>query len=371
MKSLVSQTLVLSHSQPRRTVEGNVAPHRLRPCSERPASPRGFTLVELLVVIAIIGILVALLLPAVQAAREAARRTQCINNQKQMALATLNYADAKNELPPIYVTTEERWRLPADAPNPTNPNVIHGFHVHILPFMEYQPIYDQYNFSVYWHDAANKEVIATDIPEFICPTAPSVAERKGVNVGGGVFVTTLPGGFADYGINGRLLPQRRCTVLGNGVEDRPDWSGLFTGGAIFALSWGYDCPGDPPGHQKPLPGQTGHTKLKQCTDGLSHTIMYSPDAGRPLKYEDGELKSGSTGGARWADPDHEWWSHDLCAGLNTLMNCHNNNENYSFHYGGGVYSFGDGSVRFLTDNLPLDLQLSLITRAGEDIVQAF
>ena len=97
---------------------------------------KGFTLVELLVVIAIIGILVALLLPAIQAAREAARRTQCYNNMKQFALAAQNYHDAYKKFP--------RFTYPK-----TGLSHWQGFSAHVmfLPYIEQQGIYDQ----VYWH----------------------------------------------------------------------------------------------------------------------------------------------------------------------------------------------------------------------------
>src|SRR4051794_6251308 len=109
--------------------------------AERRILKRGFTLVELLVVIAIIGILVALLLPAVQAAREAARRSQCVNNLKQITLAMLNYEGAKKQLPVLYTFLNPHTK--ADAP-------AHGIHIWILPYMEYQPVYDQYDFTKLW-----------------------------------------------------------------------------------------------------------------------------------------------------------------------------------------------------------------------------
>ena len=93
------------------------------------------------------------------------------------------------------------------------------------------------------------------------------------------------------------------------------------------------------------------TKFKQCVDGLSHTIMYTPDAGRPDYYQDGHLVSdGATlqqlqlldsdgtprdwTGSRWASPDTEFWSHNICAGGTSMINCNNSNEIYSFHPGG-------------------------------------
>src|ERR1700716_3552385 len=95
----------------------------------RDGGNAGFTLVELLVVIAIIGILVALLLPAVQAAREAARRTQCQNNLKQITIATLNFENARGILPVLYTFLN---------PHTKNSSPAHGVHIWILPFMEYQ-----------------------------------------------------------------------------------------------------------------------------------------------------------------------------------------------------------------------------------------
>jgi type II secretory pathway pseudopilin PulG len=303
-------------------------------------------------VIAIIGILVALLLPAIQAAREAARRSQCSNNLKQMTLATLNYENAKQELPPIYVYIDDDQNKPK-----------HGFHVYILPYMEYQGLADQYRDNLRWFDEPNKTLALTNIPEFVCPTAPAPSERP--NAG-----STAPiGGYADYGINGRLSPQSRCTLLASGTKDRPDWSGLFTGGEAFSTgNWAVDCPSDPPGSQKPLPKQTGKTYLRLATDGLSHTIMFSPDAGRPFNFEDGQLLPGVAGGSQWADPAHEWWSHDLCRGATSIMNCNNRDENYSFHIGGGMYSLADGSVQFISDNIDLDPMISLVTRSGDDLI---
>ncbi len=115
----------------------------------------GFTLVELLVVIAIIGVLVALLLPAVQMARESARRAQCSNNLRQLSLATHMYHDAHKCLPPGYTST-------------TN----FSTHAYLLPFLEQDALQKMINFSVKWNDPLNVAPIAKKVPGFICPSDP-------------------------------------------------------------------------------------------------------------------------------------------------------------------------------------------------------
>src|SRR3984893_10986424 len=124
---------------------------------------RGFTLVELLVVIAIIGVLVALLLPAIQAAREAARRTQCRNNLKQLAIALHNYHDARKILPPsIEIAFNER-------PESTV-KYISNWIIMVLPYMEQQNVYDQFNFTKYTSDPINRLARGADIPSLQCPS---------------------------------------------------------------------------------------------------------------------------------------------------------------------------------------------------------
>jgi len=328
-----------------------------------PATRRryAFTLVELLVVIAIIGILVALLLPAIQSAREAARRSQCTNNLKQMTQAALNFENAKKELPPIYVaTTDQDWLPPSVVPKPGGGDyTLHGNHIYLLPYMEYQAAYDRYQFGVKWNDALNKLATEIDISEFVCPSAPQRSGRW----------------IADYGINGRVQPGSACILMAAGVPDRYDWSGLFSGGEIYA-----DDIKDCAGTIVERPGQKGHSPIKFCTDGLSHTIMYSPDEGRPDPYFLGAFNpaayakthfgSQTVTGSRWADPDSEWWAGDLCEGSTQMMNCMNDNENYAFHPGGCMYSFGDGSVRFIQEEVDTNTFISLITRAGEDKLEA-
>lgn len=124
-----------------------------------PVRNRGFTLVELLVVIAIIGVLVALLLPAVQAAREAARKVQCLNNLKQIGIALHNYHDSLLTLPP------GRYVNPVDS---------HGrcfsAYAHLLPYLEANNLYSQIDFSANPEDAVNAPVLESTIPYFQCPS---------------------------------------------------------------------------------------------------------------------------------------------------------------------------------------------------------
>jgi prepilin-type N-terminal cleavage/methylation domain-containing protein/prepilin-type processing-associated H-X9-DG protein len=126
---------------------------------------RGFTLVELLVVIAIIGILIALLLPAVQAAREAARRTQCVNNLAQLGLAVQNYDAAHEVLPPGVVNPE--------GPIHSAPKGYHmGWLVQLLPFVEEQVTFNHVDFSVGAYDKKNAEVLKVEVSLFSCPSDP-------------------------------------------------------------------------------------------------------------------------------------------------------------------------------------------------------
>jgi type II secretory pathway pseudopilin PulG len=128
---------------------------------ERPLRPTrflGFRLVELLVVIAVIGVLVALLLPNVRFSGEAARRAQCSNNLKQIALALLNYQEVYHALPPAYTVDAEGKPL-------------HSWRTLILPFMEQQSLYEKIDLAKPWDDPANQFAYETRLEAYECPSA--------------------------------------------------------------------------------------------------------------------------------------------------------------------------------------------------------
>lgn len=351
---------------------------------------RGFTLVELLVVIAIIGILVALLLPAIQAAREAARRSQCTNNMKQLGLGVLNYESGRKKLPP-----------PGQCDSTGGASttyMIHSTATYILPYIEQNAVYDMFDFKsdpfvAYsatpngdafktatgcllhklskgrnYDDPANPRgqiAAKTKIDSFICPTTPISNEaRDPVHGYGGIdyMVAALSDidarvGSATYGM--------RTTPAGS-----EDWKSQVVAPML-------DCDGG---------------GMNRVIDGTSHTILWIEDAGRahpdepsfgvystrftPVSSAADPINNASGANGRrafaWADADavsngYSGPSNSTgsrVAQLNnnatpeggpencrwSTNNCGPNDEPFSFHSGGLNTTMGDGSVRFMSDS---------------------
>ncbi len=301
---------------------------KLRATTGAVGSSTGFTLVELLVVIAIIGILVALLLPAIQSAREAARRAQCQNNMKQVCLATLNYESAHKELPPAY------WQV---VKGTVKPLVIeHSTIAFLLPFLEEQALADQWDFDQTWNNSQpaksidNLRLSNMPIASIKCPTVPIPRDEWP-----GAFDYSVCAGLATDPVNN---PHAIDEFIKDGlVQSNPNSHGrydcvlyttVFNGGTVNVE------------FKPPI--------IKKVTDGMSHSIMWFETAGRPFKFI-GRIQQFNpangkplltSGGHSWADYLNWYVIHDRCG--TSMMNCHNSEEIYSFHVGGCFFGMGDG-----------------------------
>ncbi len=311
-----------------------------------------FTLIELLVVIAIIGVLVALLLPGVQAARESARRTQCSNNLKQLGIAAHNFHDTHNKLP-------SSVRPAGLTPLPR----IAGL-TFLLQYLEGTNLYDQYNQSQNWHAPANLPVTSNQVATFLCPSTPNPGRLDGLPeaspwVGNLVAVT-------DYS----------PTIS---VDQR-----LFTAGLV-------DRAGDG------ILVKNGEPRFADVLDGLSNTIMYAESAGRPFLYRRG-LKIGDLPNQRvnaggWSRPASDFSVDGSSYDGATLpgpcaVNCTNGEdvgstvfphpyygsegtgETFAFHPGGANVVLGDGSVRLISATTNIREYAKLVTRAEREVAIA-
>jgi prepilin-type N-terminal cleavage/methylation domain-containing protein len=280
----------------------------------------GFTLVELLVVVAIVGVLVAMLLPAVQAARESARRMQCASHMRQIGLGILAYEQVHRVFPPAYCREPRHFML-----------------TFILPYVEQRELGSRYQFDLNWSAVANRPATQADIELFACPSAPGDRE----------WIT-------DYCTCEDFLPVAKSKLMNSGqVPPRSSWENLFRARLM------------------PKYPNARTSRMADVTDGLSNTFMLFEDGGRPQKWvgrkrgdPDVAPKEPITG-ARWADDEAEIWVQDVCNGLQ-MMNCTNANEIYSFHPGGCNFLYGDDTVRFHTEQIDADTFVSLFTRAAGD-----
>jgi prepilin-type N-terminal cleavage/methylation domain-containing protein/prepilin-type processing-associated H-X9-DG protein len=331
----------------------------------------GFTLVELLVVIAIIAVLIGLLLPAVQKVREAALRTQCQNNMRQLALACLNYESA-NKMFPI---GDQR-----DGPTlGTTIPVAINWQTLVLPFIEQGNLSATYNYQAHWSDPVNYPAEAVQVKTFNCPATPRQprVDETTMEMPGGVNGPDpgAPGGVCDYwGIN---ETDPRCVVA------NPTY---FTAVEVAVATAAVNAGMPPSADYIPqltgvlCRGRMGQTRIADITDGTSSTILFLESAGRPFQYGPGAQLVGTLdpGEGRWCDPNGNLkikgsnpstGLHDSNLALDTCsMNCDNINETYSFHGAGCNFAFSDGSVRFLSAHTPIGVIGQLGTRAGSEVV---
>ena len=319
-----------------------------------------FTLVELLVIISIIGILLALLLPAIQAARAAARRSQCSNHMRQIGLAIHSYESAKKYLPPAYYDND--YDKSAKR---------HNVLTFLLPYSEQTQIYEKFDFNQHWSNQANYGAVWNTIPIYLCPATPHGSPRA---VG-----TERPVYPSDYASSSAISHTLRQRLFRDGLitpRAPPNKSG---GQGDIATQNLYYRSMIVPFRSVLGPNSKwgGPLRFDQVTDGLSNSWMFFEDAGRPFYYVENRrqghsydiVKSGMLSGAAWADRDADIWVDTTCKG-SQLMNCKNNNEIYSFHVGGANFLFGDGSVGFSSESINPDAFVSLFTCSAGDIVSS-
>lgn len=305
----------------------------------------GFTLVELLVVIAIIGVLVSLLLPAVQSAREAARRMQCTNNLKQLGLGMHNYHGAHESLPFAV----------ADCCSPSH----EVWTTMIMPFAEMQNVHDQFDFSLGFKHRTNQEAILVAIPGFVCPSdedssSPILDARHSHNPirSMGLWYPVSMGPTHDgnsYTDACVFCPDVRpaadnwcCQGWNCGTLGSPD--GLYSPGSSVGMFGRYH----------------NAVRFEDVADGLSGTIMIGESLPRQCDFLCAYCTNFTTFRTgiplnHMTEPGAESGDWRRACGFKSL------------HSGGANFCLGDGSVHFVNEGVDFQLFNALGTRDGGEV----
>ena len=301
---------------------------RTRQRDPEPSARRAFTLVELLVVIAIIGVLVGLLLPAVQAARAAARRTSCTNNLKQIGLAIANYQLGHKFFPP---SSSDNLKQQMDFYAHLTSETRHSWGSLILPYLEFVSLADSIDRSRHALHSKNMAAAATIVPTYRCPDYAG----------------------PDYSDAPRYS-SRKCAI-GNYMA---------LGASTVGNLWGWDF--DPDGSI--IPG--GEIAPSDITDGLSHTVFIVETREESFSaWADGMFAAATAllyDRLQYPQYASEQKSLNYAPYFEYSYPFSVQYGPSSMHPGGAFHLFGDGSVRFIHDEIDADVYVALVTRAGEE-----
>ncbi len=331
----------------------------------------GFTLIELLVAIAIIAVLIALLLPAVQAAREASRRMQCTNNMKQIGLALHQYHSTYDVFPPagsvdVLGNSSGSGRVPQTA----------SIHLRLTNYLEQRAVYDAYNFAL--GDVlngsavpANTTVMSTAIPGYLCPSDPNPGSTENLAIGYGVPVTTV-----NYAVNGGINRQNTA-----GCTNGTAWwlGGNAYYGRVVRIAGVTDGTSNTAGFSEWVKGTSGQNAPglnlvyaigRYGNGGSQNDFNLCQAADTPLWDFKGEywtLQDTGRGGPYYhaMPPDHP-----ACAVSAGFGNVNSFIGPSSFHPGGVNVLLLDGSVRFIKESVNLSTWNALGTRSGGEVISA-
>ena len=287
----------------------------------RIRSNRGFTLIELLVVIAIIAILIALLLPAVQQAREAARRSECKNNLKQMGLAIHNYHDTYRILPPGF-------NVDLVVANGASGNGGLGWSGSILPGIDQANLYNTLDFNADCGTGANEDACATYLSAYRCPSDTTVSHRN------------------HDGIDARVPTSYLACFSGTRGSDSE--ANVTDADGLFFLN--------------------SSIRMRDITDGTSNTIGVGECVNNFDEFKD-HFYIGSTSIGGWDGAPREY--SEYVASTDVPMNTTNEVAFGSMHVGGAQFLLMDGSVRFLSENMSRTIYSYLGSRADGEVIGDF